>query len=328
MLHRCAASSHCCPKLHEEDFGAAFGGGPGPQLYSNPFFYEEGHAGVHFSMNGEEESGDFPPGALALMYDPPIEDDLDDGSESYPDLHSYSAGRNGLQGVALAKRSGPLGPQLRSPQLRPNPAGYPGGGPRYSAGAADDKVEDDFSQDVEKPWCPPTWPKATHLTTLEGVAHTTQSPGARRAASPGRPRDGRASLSPSAGKSSHGAVASTSFGPSSKKEELKPIGAGRLSNPDHSDPVTQQSRMPSLPAKQVTVTQTGLAAKGTGADQPRTFSRSIREAQACTSEAGAASIAAILQCVEQAEMVPEIQRPNSEKWSERLNRYNPQKPIR
>lgn len=56
--------------------------------------------------------------------------------------------------------------------------------------------------------------------------------------------------------------------------------------------------------------------------QTRSLSRSVRDAQvSCTSEAGAASIAAILQCVAHAQDLPVQQQPNSEKWTGRLKAY-------
>jgi len=50
----------------------------------------------------------------------------------------------------------------------------------------------------------------------------------------------------------------------------------------------------------------------------RTLSRSLREASACPSEPGGSSIAAIKQCVAEANMVHPRQRPNSDKWRARL----------
>lgn len=61
--------------------------------------------------------------------------------------------------------------------------------------------------------------------------------------------------------------------------------------------------------------------------QPRTFSRSLRDARSCNSEAGASSIAAIMQCVAQAQDVPVQQRPNSEKWTERWAGMNVDKHV-
>ncbi|CAJ1326894.1 unnamed protein product [Effrenium voratum] len=236
MLHRCAATNHCCPKLSEEDFNglSAFGNA---QMYVNPFMYDPNAAFAG------EETGDFPPGALALMYDPPIDDDLDS-----PDWAGDTAfGDSGVRGIQL------------QPELSPSPL---------------------ERLNVE----------ATELSPSVGFLPES------RGALP--PRSGT-TATPS-GLGAHG----LGFGPNSRRSpadsNLKPLGM---------DPGA--IRMP--------------LAETVHDAQPRTFSRSVREAQTCTSEVGAASIAAILECVEQAQDVPQQQRPNSEKWSERWRACQPRK---
>eukprot|EP00435_Cladocopium_sp_Y103_P069223 s645_g32.t3 len=230
MLQRCAVSNACCPKLSEEDFTGfnAFGN---TQMYLTPFMYDPS------APHGQEvdDLGDFPPGALALMYDPPIDDDLDSPSdwtnESDWTFSAPSGSRPALQRIDV----------------------------------------DNLEQSI-------------------GIT-VPQS----RGALPGR----ALSATPN-GLGAHG-LPSTSFGPTSRSEILKPLVA------DAGVAAAKTNRRVSL-----------------GDDEhSRTFSRSVREAQTCTSEVGAASIAAILECVEQAQDVPRQQRPNSEKWSERLRTFEP-----
>ncbi|CAE7379669.1 unnamed protein product [Symbiodinium natans] len=265
MLHRCAVSNACCPKLSEEDFSglSAFGNA---QMYVNPFLYDPSQAPLHFSMGGEDEGGDFPPGALALMYDPPIDDDLDS-----PDDWT---GDPGDQGSSL-----PLSSGLRpSAPLQPVPSDSP---LQPSSGSSMRKLPDSVGH-------------VGSLPSSEGRPKTSLLGSAVGSATP-------------SGLGAHG-VPSKPFGPASRKEgdgSLKPLG-GMLPEPG---PINIRP------------------ARVTEDSAPRTFSRSIREAQSCTSEVGAASIAAILECVEQAEDVPKQQRPNSEKWSERWNAVKV-KPLR
>lgn len=325
MLHRCAASSACCPKLSEEDvLGMGLGpAGRGTQFYSNPFMHEE-HPQLHFSMGGDDEGSDFPPGALALMYDPPIDDELelDGGSDEWnPDLNSSMPKLMGNEGVMPLKRNGPLGPQLRSgrqgqPQLRPGDRG-----PEARFGP---EIQKPLSPDIkvslashERPISVRRSGAQAQSAPSELAASTVNPSSPSRGASPGKPRclpsrggDRPTSATPE-GRGAHGHAAShASFGPPSRKLEGE-------SNVPEKMLVTgvQQPRTQSRSLMQPST-------RGTNCDQPRTFSRSVRDAQACTSEAGAASIAAILQCVEQAEEVPVQQRPNSGKWSERWSGYS------
>ncbi|CAL1125674.1 unnamed protein product, partial [Cladocopium goreaui] len=221
-----AAEPQRCSKDDFTGFNA-FGN---TQMYLTPFMYDPS------APHGEEvdDLGDFPPGALALMYDPPIDDDLDSPSdwtnESEWTFSAPSGSRPALQRIDV------------------------------------DNLEQTMGMTVPR----------------------------SQGALPGR----ALSATPN-GLGAHG-LPSTSFGPTSRPEILKPL-----------------------------VVDAGASAKtnrrvSLGDDeQPRTFSRSVREAQTCTSEVGAASIAAILECVEQAQDVPHQQRPNSEKWSERLRTFEP-----
>jgi len=88
------------------------------------------------------------------------------------------------------------------------------------------------------------------------------------------------------------------------------------------DVPVKASQSRSLPQMKALPTQPAMPGRA-GASQPRTFSRSVADAKSCSSEVGAASIAAIMQCVAQADEIPSQQKPNSEKWSERLNDYTP-----
>jgi len=283
MLQRCVTTSHCCQKLAEEDFTGLATLGGGPQVYGNPFVYDE-KASI---LVGEDE-GDFSAGALALMYDPPMNDDLDYGSdELHLDGHAQS--------VTAPKRDGPVGPHIRSSAL-----------PQPYAGASNSATR--FGPQVEKPWIPSTsavGPGSSQASTLNpqaaGAAYPSR-PSLPQPQSPGKPKQSQTTFGP--------AQSAPSFGPMSRKAEADSL---------REEAVVQQTRTQSRSLQK--------APAGKGVDQPRTFSRSVRDAQACKSEAGASSIAAILQCVAQAEDIPAQQRPNSEKWSERLNDFSPQKKL-
>ncbi|CAE8585834.1 unnamed protein product [Polarella glacialis] len=245
MLHRCVAGSTTwCPQLNEDDFGGFVYSGASPQMYSNPFSYEE---------------GDFPPGALALMYDPPIDDDLDD-SPSW--LAPRNGGGGGLGAESLGTSSFP------STSANTIPFGMEFNGSFASKGAVSSTDEPDPSNGLS----------GYGLSGL-GVPPIGPNAGPRE-----RPQ---ISLS------------------------LKPLGSMGF-QPRTSSRTLRASAEPSE----------------TDDGQPRSFSRTVREAQSCTSEAGAASIAAILKCVAQVQEVPAQQRPNSEKWSERWNGYHLEKHVR
>eukprot|EP00439_Symbiodinium_sp_Y106_P060991 s248_g9.t1 len=236
MLHRCAVSNACCPKLSEEDFNglSAFGNA---QMYVNPFLYDPSQAPLHFSMGGEDDGGDFPPGALALMYDPPIDDDLDspDDWTGDPPLQRPQKCRDlGLQLQGL-RPSAPLRPVPSDSPLHP------------ATGSSMRKMPETASLPSEGRPKPPLHGSTVGSATPSGLG-------------------------------AHG-MPSKAFGPASRTEgdgSLKPLGG----------------------AEGPTVI---IPTRTSDDSAPRTFSRSIREAQSCTSEVGAASIAAILECVEQAE---------------------------
>eukprot|EP00434_Breviolum_minutum_P020657 symbB.v1.2.018214.t1/scaffold1445.1/size118272/5 len=233
MLQRCAVSNACCPKLSEEDFTGfnAFGNA---QMYLTPFMYDPS-APLNYGEEGD--LGDFPPGALALMYDPPIDDDLDSPSD-----WTHGDAELSMEG------SGSMPRQLQRIDV------------------------DNLEQSIAPP---------IHRGALPPRGGTTATPD---------------------GLGAHG-LPSTSFGPNSRR-----------SNADAGlKPLVPDTGLRGAASRRVSL----------GDEQPRTFSRSIREAQTCTSEVGAASIAAILECVEQAQDVPQQQRPNSEKWSERLRAFEP-----
>eukprot|EP00913_Durusdinium_trenchii_P017282 g16252.t1 len=94
------------------------------------------------------------------------------------------------------------------------------------------------------------------------------------------PRSGGSTATP-LGLGAHG-FPSTSFGPNSRRGQESDALRMPLASGDAGPSSSSASGAPS-----------SILA--------RTFSRSIREAQTCTSEVGAASIAAILECVEQAQ---------------------------
>eukprot|EP00930_Biecheleria_cincta_P055008 TRINITY_DN41380_c0_g1_i1.p1 TRINITY_DN41380_c0_g1~~TRINITY_DN41380_c0_g1_i1.p1 ORF type:complete len:332 (-),score=45.33 TRINITY_DN41380_c0_g1_i1:37-1032(-) len=324
MLHRCAATSACCPKLSEEDVvGMGLGpAGRGTQFYSNPFMHEE-HPQLHFSMGGDDEGSDFPPGALALMYDPPIDDELelDGGSDEWnSDVNSAMPKLMGNESALPLKRSGPMGPQLRTgpqpqPQLR----------------SGDRAPESRFGPEIKKPVSPEIKgslatserPVAVRRSEAQGqsapselVAYAANRLSPARAASPGKPRglpshgDRPVAATPE-GRGAHGSTTPhTAFGPPGRKPD------GENNVPEKT--LVQSVQQPRTQSRSLMQPST----RNLSSDQPRTFSRSVRDAQACTSEAGAASIAAILQCVEQADEIPVQQRPNSGKWSERWNGYS------
>jgi len=240
-------------------------GVPRSQLYGN-FFENEA------SMDFNEEAGsDFPPDALALMYDPPIDDDLDNASDDSSSNHVASASI----GSKSSKKNGPSGPIL---SLAAMPAPY--------VSVAGNSKTSSFGPHLTKP--PAVGPSGGYLEeTSEGIAF------------PPRPNA------------------------SSKPKQHAP-GLEHLTNFSSADSFPEKGERFQTKVYSQSLRPTTQPSKVL--DQPRTFSRSVQDAKSLTtSEAGAASIAAIMQVVAKAGEVPVQQRPNSDKWSERLNTYSPEK---
>jgi len=318
MLHRCVATNRCCPKLHEEDYS---GDAPphAAHLYSNPYMHEDfvHHSALRFSM--QEDGVDFPPSALGLMYEPPV-DDTDDISEGN---HSdgYVQDVDDLLNVPkLISSSSP--PKIHGQQRAPE------GAPANGVGV--------FLRRVG--------PKPADSSEVgdEGAASQTRSSSAPRLAAPGRPRlvdrlPMRSMSSKAPGRETGGGKASPSGSGSCGSTEtssadgsaLRPSATSRPrpgASPGRRAPsaVEPGARLGPGSGSSLGPVPASAALGGLGAPvqvEPRTLSRSLRDARACTSEAGAASIAAILDVVARAQEVPLQQRPNSEKWAQRLASY-------
>lgn len=282
MLHRCVATNRCCPKLHEDELGVE-AMSRSTHMYNNAYMHEElAHSSA---LHGMEDGSDFPPGALALMYDPPTTD-WDDISEDWgqgaddvssaPELMSSPSKGASLRGNALQREGspGPLAFAVLSP----------GGGLRGGwAIAPSSSLPSDSVGD-------------------EGFASSTRSPSTPRLVAPSRPRG--AGPAPRGWGAHAGDLGSAT---------CQPLASGD---------VASRATRPAAPPR----TTCDFSSHAVGVQQ-RSLSRSFRDAQSCTSEVGAASIAAIMQCVAQAKDLPLQQRPNSQKWAERWAAYHLEKHV-
>lgn len=328
MLHRCVATNRCCPKLLEEDYS---GENPAQaaHLYSNPYMHEEfAHPSALRCM--QEDAVDFPPSALTLMYDPPVDDtdDISDGNHSdgfdVQDVDDLMNVPRLVSSSSPPKIPGSLGSTMRL-----------GGQQKLGEGSA---MKGAGSQMRRWSSPRPADPNFTEVGDEGAIAHTRSSSSPRLAA-PGRPRlvDRLPirSLSSSATPKARG-----SLGPRAADETS--LGPANTEDSPCQPSVTSRTRLGFSPGRGLGGAETspggrpgppggapgrglgGSAPAGLGAPvltEPRTLSRSLRDARACQSEVGAASIAAIMDVVAQAQQVPTQQRPNSDKWTQRLAGY-------
>mmetsp|Transcript_47337 Transcript_47337/g.135743 ORF Transcript_47337/g.135743 Transcript_47337/m.135743 type:complete len:303 (-) Transcript_47337:103-1011(-) len=289
MLHRCVASNRCCPKVRDEDFGPHDGHSSQGQLYGNPFLQED--AALQYNMLSG--SGEFPPGAMNFMYDPTADAGMDVGSDPgdcdeltddwVQDVDEVaSASALACAGLVKLKQSdGPMGAAMR-------------------AGSA-------------------MIPAHSEVRTASGAATSAGLHGRHRNAS-----------APATGSRSPGAPA---LSVPRTSAPATPRGLGVHSVPPAPPPPPPRSSTsragggvgfsPGRPPLPTPVSCSSEAAKP---GQPMAPSMpgggfatiASSEARQCASQAGAASIAAILQCVAQAQELPAQQRPNSEKWQGRF----------
>eukprot|EP00933_Yihiella_yeosuensis_P035297 TRINITY_DN2881_c0_g1_i2.p1 TRINITY_DN2881_c0_g1~~TRINITY_DN2881_c0_g1_i2.p1 ORF type:complete len:320 (-),score=46.19 TRINITY_DN2881_c0_g1_i2:286-1245(-) len=317
MLHRCVASSACCPQLKDEDIT---GSGPTPQFYSNPFFYEDMSIPAALRLNNdhddEEDGGEFPPGALALMYDPPIDDDLGSDGDDWGQSISRPPSSK-----PMVRRNDPLGMQLRGTPT-PQNGGY--GGVSRAAG----------DTGIDYPLSPNASLKAARMGPATYSANSQNDnprpPSINHVGSSGQPRpvgdvhSPGGNLSASSTQYVYSTPQKSGFGPSRPNNSSLSPKVGQAGNRQ----VQQEEENENIVQPRTQSRTLRAAEMHLDQRQPKSFSRSVREAQACKSEAGQASIAAILQCVAKVEEVPAQQRPNSEKWSERWNGANLQKHVK
>lgn len=363
MLHRCVATNRCCPKLTEEDYS----GDPAAHaahLYSNPYMHEDfvHSSALRFSM--QEDGLDFPPSALALMYDPPIDDtdDLSEGDHSdgyVQDVDDLLNVPKLISSTSPPKISGSLGSAMRL-----------GGQQKASDASAmrlggQQKTSEGSSTAGSGSLVRRGSPKTADNSDIgnEGAASHTRSSSAPRLTAPGRPRlvdrlpmrsfstraagrkkgTRKASLTDADAAADDTSVADTdgsalSLSVTSRPGQTMSSRAGaspgrRAPSSTVPEPLPQPG--PRGPGSRMGPGSCGgSAALGPGLGsatpgglgkpvqvEPRTLSRSLRDARACKSEVGAASIAAIMDVVAKAQEVPAQQRPNSDKWTQRLASY-------
>lgn len=308
MLHRCIATNRCCPKVHEDDFGAD-GLGNGAHIYSNPYMHEDMSqpSAMCFDLI---EGADFPPGAVSLMYDPPMDDELDDAD-------GHAAAEEWVQDVDDL---------IKVPKL----ASAANGGlhPRKptSLGVSMRKVDPIRSLAERGRGLSPAGPAGTTPASPSGMRRPAV------AGSPATPRGFGVHVVPAGNAGARGRSAGAAFVPpvaasggDAGEDDLDgsarlDVSEGSPARPLASPPGRAASRPPRSEAVQ--------PSPGDEGGQPRSMSRSLRDAQACQSEAGAASISAIMQCVQASQAVPAQQRPNSEKWAGRWAGYNLEKHMK
>lgn len=331
MLKRCVTKGRCCPKLRGEDIAHDAAANVG-NLYSNPHIQEElsQHLALHMSiLDGD---ADFPEGATALMYEPPKDDmghwrgdSFDDWTVEDVDSHQgASQMSNSLpaqlrQSGPRAASSGPGRP------LHPSSAGNASGCRSLSAdprAGQSPRAEDVIGSQVKY---------SGRLGAREPTAATPHGLGAHRMPQPPPCAPQRACESGALGRPplaereiQHQQLAASPRQTRPAIFDAPGRGVGYAGQPGIPPaPPPPPRRLQNAPQG----TWGGDVACGMEAIQPRSLSRSVREAKTCTSEAGAASIAAILQCVAHAQDLPAQQRPNSEKWTGRWVNYDAEKHV-
>lgn len=326
MLQRCVASNRCCPKSRTEGF-VENDQERWRDLYTNPYVSND----LVRRKDILQRDADYTSDAMALMYEPPQEEDrwdadsVDDwvedvgATDDHVDMRSMSVS---LPAKQRHQSPGSLGASLRQ---QPGVAASrrPGTGEGSSPGGG--FVVSSASKQ------PP------HVPRGPGAVATPNGLGVHELPSPPPPasRGGGGSPSGSPWPAAHQIGNPQLMSPGNRGA----LGAhGEARSPGFADlpapppppsfrpqVATATATLPSFsPAVAPQSTPSGPVWGDSGTDtQPRSLSRSVREAQlSCTSEAGAASIAAIMQCVAQSQHVPIQQRPNSEKWTGRLKAYD------
>lgn len=312
MLHRCAAVHACCPKLRDDDFGTE----AAHHLYNNPYMQEDMLQSGNIDLLGE--GAQFPTGALSLMYVPPVDDmdDMSDG-ESSDDWLQDTEDVNDLMNV----------PKLisNSPPVAKN---------AYSLGAGFRKKENTSANvppmaNLGKCNRPPS-PTSANADADEGGISKTRSSSLPRLSAPSRPRlSARLANAATATPLGWGVHAkSPSLG-----QNAKPATAPRSDAKSSNAPAHALLVPPSFATE--TTTDSGSSDPSSQSESIQASARtevstccgdsSLKDPSACSADVGAASIAAIRQCVAQSQQVPEQQRPNSEKWAKRLAKYDTDK---
>lgn len=268
-----------------------------------------------------EGDTDFPAGAAALMYEPPLDDFDGCRGSSDDDWADDSAGSEGVPQLSVSlpaqqRPSCPPAPFLQAPQ-------HPGGSARFraaSSGPAD--IAAGFrggsscgSSARASSAAPRMGPREPTAATPNGFGvHGMPSPppivpqrvhGCGGA--PGRPLQGERQRAHELD------AASPSTMVASQRGACGGSSPGLPGIPPAPPPAPLRQQVAMSPASPA-----GPWPGAAQAVQPRSLSYSARAAQQmCSSEAGAASIAAILECVAHAQDLPAQQRPNSEKWAGR-----------
>lgn len=283
MLTRCVASGKCCPKLPEEDFGRP---GENAHLYCNPYMLEELSAPEH---------GDFGPGALSLMYAPPMEPEGDDFSDGDVDewMQDPQACEQNFANVAQLMRMPPSTARTRaaSPGAALLASSPRGPFAALQKRAATLQMVHDQAVNVEglagAPMSPPSPSTgSTRPRPFEGTLRNRSEP----------PLNRNADLPSAASRVARSQTPSAT--------------TPRRCNGDNGDvqPSIGPGYYPSESDNPWLAAQMNFRGRKMFGDE-----------NVCNSDIGAASISTIKKCIAKAQCLPEQQRPNSEKWTERWN---------
>lgn len=346
MLHKCVASNRCCPKLHEENLGLD------PEqhashLYSNPYLQEDPRI-INATLS-EEGGLDFPAHAMALMYDPTCaqaeeqqseedeEEGLSVGNESVglvENVDDFMSMPKLVSASPPTRIPSSLGGALRLPAASatggPSSTLVPGlGGRRTSStpslplpqprslttawdiGEEGDGVGRARSSSAPRSAAPSTLrPLSAAKGTQAGGSSGSRAQPLAEFASPPRGKSadshGRLGhLEPASGITldrsfpGPGSAAAGGGRPSSARTGMQDPGPARARRPPLASSVA-----PPPPEEGSQVHR-----------QQKTLSRSLREAKACKSAAGSASIAAIMQVVAQSQEAANTPRgPGHAHW--------------
>mmetsp|Transcript_141178 Transcript_141178/g.245821 ORF Transcript_141178/g.245821 Transcript_141178/m.245821 type:complete len:314 (+) Transcript_141178:160-1101(+) len=301
MLQRCVATNRCCPKLPEEEFCDPNSTQAAAKLYCNPYMLEELAGPGMLPTNGE-----FPPSALSLMYSPPMDTDQghiseDDGPEDIDEWMTPFV--DGLEGSASQT------PHVMRPVTPRTQPASPGlallaSTPREEMYAHEDT--DEFSglpasasignRDYTGLSTPSTASSA-NPQWREGKEGTRRSP----SAPPSAPR----SLNTAAIRSARSAT------PSSTTPRRCAGDAGDV------QPSLGPMYYPAGPQQDYWLAAQAAENPWLAAQMNFRGRRMFGDETNSNPDAGAATIATIRKCIEKAQGLPEQQRPNSEKWTER-----------
>jgi hypothetical protein len=262
MLTRCSAANKCCPKFPEEDFSDPLASQATANLYCNPYMLEE-----LTGPGSMPDHGDFPPGAISLMYSPPLEAEHEDSDGDVDEWMRDYADRR-LDNVGHLMRMPPSAAQTRT----------------ASPGAALK-----MNRQGEARMNPTKEPEV-----LKTIQRQSTGEGARR--SPSEPPSYYSTATPSAASRS-----SRSQTPTATTPRRCAGDAGDVQPSVDPEFYSKELENPWLAA------QMNFRGRRMFADENNTRNTDI----------GAASISTIKKCIAKAQYLPEQQRPNSEKWTER-----------